>query len=268
VTALIFQGNLPIERIAANDRGLAYGDGLFETVLMDHGEPVLWGLHWQRLAEGARRLSIALPEEGIMLSAARELAGERRAVIKVILTRGESGRGYAPVSGPGTAIVSVHDAPHLRLVPIAVRWCHLQMSNQPVLAGIKHLNRLENVLARSEWTTDDYAEGLLCDGQGNVICATSANVFIHRKGRWSTPDLSCCGIAGVARQSLLQLDPAITVARISRDAVMKADAVFLCNSVRGMMEVNRIESNSLPASDAFRELKQRFISRHPAFATG
>jgi 4-amino-4-deoxychorismate lyase len=268
VTALIFTGNVPIERIAANDRGLAYGDGLFETMLMDHGEPVLWEQHWQRLAEGARRLSIALPEEGIMLSAARELAGERRAVIKIMLTRGESGRGYAPVSGPGTAIVSVHEAPHSRIQPIAVRWCRLQMAHQPVLAGIKHLNRLENVLARGEWSTDEYAEGLLCDGQGDLICATSANVFIHRDGRWSTPDLSRCGIDGVARQSLLQLEPAITVARISRDEVMQADAVFLCNSVRGMMEVNRIETNSLPASDAFRELKQRFLSRHPAFATG
>jgi 4-amino-4-deoxychorismate lyase len=135
------------------------------------------------------------------------------------------------------------------------------------LAGIKHLNRLENVLARAEWTTTDFADGLMCDGQGDVICATSANLFVHRDGRWVTPDLSHCGIDGVTRQWLLGLCPDALVGRISRDDVAGADAVFLCNSVRGMMEVNRIETIKLPASDAFRELKQRFIARHPAFAT-
>lgn len=267
MNALIFRGNEPIDHIAPNDRGLAYGDGLFETLLADQGELVWWDRHWQRLAAGALRLAIVLPEERVMKSAALELAQRRRAVIKIILTRGESGRGYAPVSAPGTAIVSVHPAPARRDAPVALRWCRTPIARQPALAGIKHLNRLENVLARSEWTTPDFADGLMCDGQGDVICATSANLFVYRDGRWVTPDLSHCGIDGVARQWLLGLCPDAVVGRISRDDVAGADAVFLCNSVRGMMEVNRIETIKLPASDAFRELQQRFIARHPAFAT-
>lgn len=267
MNALIFRGNEPIDRIAANDRGLAYGDGLFETLLADQGELVWWDRHWQRLAAGALRLAIELPEERVMKSAALELAQRRRAVIKIILTRGESGRGYAPVSAPGTAIVSVHPAPARRDAPIALRWCRTPIARQPALAGIKHLNRLENVLARSEWTTPAFADGLMCDGQGDVICATSANLFVFRDGRWVTPDLSHCGIDGVARQWLLGLCPDAVVGRVSRDDVAGAEAVFLCNSVRGMMEVDRIETIKLPASDAFRELQQRFIARHPAFAT-
>lgn len=267
MNAFIFRGNEPIERIAPNDRGLAYGDGLFETILADHGELIWWDAHWQRLSAGALRLAIALPDERVLKSAALELANQGRAVIKIILTRGESGRGYAPVAAPGTAIVSLHPAPAVQNAPVALRWCHIQMARQPALAGIKHLNRLENVLARSEWTTAEYADGLMCDGQGDVICATAANLFIFRGGRWRTPDLSQCGIAGVARQWLLESIPDAEVGRISRDDVTDADAVFLCNSVRGMMEVNRIETIKLPASYAFKELKNRFIARNPAFAT-
>ena len=267
MTALMFRGNEPIARIAANDRGLAYGDGLFETILADQGELVWWDRHWQRLSAGARRLAIALPDEQVMLSAARQLAGSQRRVVKIILSRGESSRGYAPVPGPGTAIVSAHPAPEPVNAPIALRWCHTPIARQPALAGLKHLNRLENVLARSEWTTADYADGLMCDEQGGVICATSANLFIYRSARWHTPDLSLCGIDGVARQWLLESLPDVLVGRISREQVMQADAVFLCNSVRGMMEVDRIETIKLPESGAFKELQKRFLACNPAFTT-
>jgi len=268
MNTLIFRGNEPIECISPGDRGLAYGDGLFETLLADQGELVWWGRHWQRLSAGALRLGLALPDGRVIESAALELAQRQRAVIKVILTRGESGRGYAPVSAPGTTIVSLHPAPAIQDAPIALRWCRTQIARQPALAGLKHLNRLENVLARSECTDTEFADGLMCDGQGDVICATSANLFVYRDGRWVTPDLSHCGIDGVARQWLLGSCPDAVVGRISRDDVAGADAVFLCNSVRGMMEVNRIETINLPASGAFKELRQRFLSCNPAFATG
>ncbi|MBP6534760.1 MAG: aminodeoxychorismate lyase [Arenimonas sp.] len=268
MNTLIFRGNEPIERIAPNDRGLAYGDGLFETMLADQGELVWWDRHWRRLSAGALRLAIELPDERVIKSAAMELAQRRRVVIKIILTRGESGRGYAPVSAPGTAIISAHPAPEPGIMPIALRWCRTQIARQPALAGIKHLNRLENVLARSEWASSDYADGLMCDGQGDVICATSANLFIYRNSRWRTPDLSHCGIDGVVRQWLLESVPDALAERVSREHVLQADAVFVCNSVRGMMEVNRIETINLPESGAFKELRQRFLACNPAFATG
>jgi 4-amino-4-deoxychorismate lyase len=108
----------------------------------------------------------------------------------------------------------------------------------------------------------------MCDGLGDVICATSVNLFIYRNGRWRTPDLSHCGIDGVARQWLLESVPDVLVERMSREDVLQADAVFVCNSVRGMMEVNRIENINLPECRAFKELQQRFLACNPAFATG
>jgi 4-amino-4-deoxychorismate lyase len=107
----------------------------------------------------------------------------------------------------------------------------------------------------------------MCDGQGDVICATSANLFIYRNGRWRTPDLSHCGIDGVARQWLLDSLPDVLVERMSRGDVLQADAVFVCNSVRGMMQVNRIETTNLPESGAFKELQHCFLACNPAFRT-
>ena len=98
----------------------------------------------------------------------------------------------------------MHHAPEILKSPVKVRWCQTTISQQPLLAGMKHLNRLENVLACSEWQPENYFEGLMCDLSGNVICATSANVFINLNNRWLTPDLTNSGINGVARNWFLE----------------------------------------------------------------
>lgn len=267
MSVLIFQGNTPVEQLSPLDRGLAYGDGLFETILIANGEFIWWSEHWQRLASGAQRLGINLPNEQLIQQAALQLAGTKRCVIKIIVTRGVGGRGYAPTAGCSSAIVSMHNAPEYLKSPMKVRWCQTNISQQPTLAGLKHLNRLENVLARSEWQSENYFEGLMCDLSGNVICATSANLFIHINNRWLTPCLSNSGINGVARQWFLENVGNIGVEQISPQDVEKADAVFLCNSVRGMMEVSQIEDMVLAKSTVFSELNQHFLNCNPAFST-
>ena len=267
MSVLLFLGNTPIDQLSPLDRGLAYGDGVFETVLAVNGELIWWPEHWRRLASGAQRLGIKLPSEQLIYQAALQLAELNRCVIKVILTRGVGGRGYAPIAGLASTIVSMYPAPEILKSPVKIRWCQTLVSQQPALAGLKHLNRLENVIARSEWQAKVFFEGLMSDLSGNVICATSANIFIYSKHRWLTPTLNNSGVCGLARQWLLDNSGDISIEPICRADVENADAVFLCNSVRGMMEVSHIESLALPKTSFFNELNMKFLNRNPAFST-
>jgi 4-amino-4-deoxychorismate lyase len=116
VSALLFRGNQAIAALSSHDRGLMYGDGLFESLRASQGNMPWWPAHWQRLSNGAQRLGITLPDESLIRKAALSLLSDAPAVLKIILTRGESGRGYLPGKGPATCIVSVHPlpAPHPR----------------------------------------------------------------------------------------------------------------------------------------------------------
>ena len=264
--ARVFRGEVEVLVLSPADRGLAYGDGLFETLLAVDGDMPWWHAHWRRLSAGAALLGIAPPGEALLRSAAEDMLGPGRQVLKLILTRGESGRGYLPGDGPPTSILSVHPAPAADAAPLALHWCGIRMARQPALAGLKHLNRLENVLARAECARAGHAEGLMCDEQGNVRCATAANVFALIDGIWHTPDTALGGVAGVARAQLLALEPAIRVAELSRAMLENAEAVFLSNAVRGMMAVDRIGETAFARSAAFDTLRQRFLAAHPAFA--
>jgi 4-amino-4-deoxychorismate lyase len=267
LSILLFNDNSPVEHLSPLDRGLAYGDGVFETILAVNGELIWWSEHWQRLISGAQRLGITSPSEQLIYQAALQLAGVKRCVIKVILTRGVGGRGYAPTAGSVSTIVSMHPAPEILKSPVKIRWCQTPISQQPALAGLKHLNRLENVVARSEWQDEVFFEGLMSDLSDNVICATSANLFIYSKQRWLTPSLNLSGICGLTRQWLLDNIGNISVEPICHSDVENADAIFLCNSVRGMMEVSHLESLALPKTSFFNEINMKFLNRNPAFLT-
>lgn len=266
MSTLIFRGNDRIQELSAQDRGLMYGDGLFETLRASDGELPWWSAHWQRLQKGADRLGLALPDESMILDAARELLDNQSQVLKIILTRGESGRGYLPVSGLPTCILSTHDLPLRMVEPLRLHWCTTPVAQQPVLAGMKHLNRLENVLARRECAETGQDEGLMVDVSGHVICATAANVFVYAGGQWHTPDLSRGGVAGIAREKLLTLLHGVRIGSVTRAQIESADAVFLCNAVRGIMVVGRIGSVSIPTHTALTALQRRFQAENPFFA--
>jgi 4-amino-4-deoxychorismate lyase len=140
------------------------------------------------------------------------------------------------------------DSAEPRVTDIAVRWCSLHLGRQPRLAGIKHLNRLENVLARAEWQDPAIREGLLCDDTNAVISGVTSNLFIVSAGVLQTPDLSHCGVAGVARSRILRgarkrgID--VEATRIPADAVIHADEVMLCNSVQGIWRVATLEDRT------------------------
>ena len=234
-------------RIDVDSRGLNYGDGLFETILIENGEPVWWGEHFARLRQGAQVLGMQLPDPDGLLGEIRELSqGHARAVLKLCLVRDGAGRGYAPsAAARSQRILSLHPAPLLPMAHyrdgIEVRWCVMQWAQQPRLAGIKHLNRMENLLARAESEQAGVTEGLDCDRSGQVVCATAANLFVQRRGKLSTPPLRESGIAGVCRDWLLSRMN-VEIRELYPLEILRADAVFLSNCVRGIVPVKRIET--------------------------
>lgn len=267
MNARMFAGGRRVDAIPVDDRGLAYGDGLFETMRAHRGGVPWFERHWTRLADGAARLRMALPDRALVESNLHELLADGGdGVVKLLLTRGSGGRGYGlPAGTEPTWILSRHPLPPAsRAEGLRLRWCGTHLAPQPLLAGLKHCNRLEQVLARAEWSGDDWDEGLVRDIDGNVISATSANLFALRDGCWQTPRVDRCGVAGVCRGWLLEA-AAAAEATLSVDDVERADAVVLCNAVRGILPVARLDDRAWPAHPAVRELLRRLAAAHPAF---
>ena len=246
-------------RVSALDRGLAYGDGLFETIHFDADRAPLWQRHMARLAEGCRRLRLEAPDAANLASeCARVSAGMARAVVRITLTRGVGARGYAAASGiTATRIVAAFAPPASRADWYArgmrVRLCATRLAAQPLLAGIKHLNRLEQVLARAEWEDPAIDEGLMCDHDGHVIGATAANLFAVIGGRLVTPPVDRCGVAGVMREELLARTP-VVVRNIDREELHEAEEVFLTNALRGIVPVTHLDDRRWPIGVRARQL--------------
>jgi len=259
----------PAQTLSVKDRGLAYGDGLFETIAVRAGQPSLLERHMQRLSNGCDRLAIPadLPLIREELSAFAAQLGE--GVMKLIVTRGDGQRGYAPSldaqprrilqGSPLPAYPSANAEEGISLFP-----CTTRLAEQPLLAGLKHLNRLEQVLARSEWQDVTYAEGLMRDGSGRIIEGVYSNLFLIKDRVLLTADLSRCGVAGVMRAELLEQARCLGIACEVRDIhdidLQQADEVFVCNSVYGIWPVRRFEQLSWPVGSLTRKLQRTALA--------
>jgi 4-amino-4-deoxychorismate lyase len=257
----------PASAVPVSDRGLLYGDGVFETVLVARGHPVLWREHLARLAEGCRRLGLESSDPGVL---AEELAavssGRDRCVVRLTLTRGEGARGYRPEATRNTRIVAAYPAPEVAetayLEGIAVRCCSTRLARQPRLAGIKHLNRLEQVLARAEWSDPHIAEGLMCDAGGLLIGATAANLFLVGAERVQTPRLDQAGVAGTCRAWIMQATDCIE-RELTLTDLERASEVFLASSVRGILPVVRIDDRGYHPGPVTRALMNALHRHEP-----
>ena len=248
----VLVNGVPESRLAVADRGLQYGDGLFETLAIRQGRPRFWDRHMTRLRDGCARLQIPAPDPVQMAEdAARLYAGIPNAVLKIIHTRGAGTRGYRPADSPvPTTIMQCLPDPdypaEFAKNGIPVRICRMRLAHNPVLAGIKHLNRLEQVLARSEWNDDAIPEGLMADLNGNLIEGTMSNVFLVQGGVLLTPDLARCGVAGIMREVLLELSAdngiASAVRDVTLDELRAADELFVCSSLAGIWPVVRCDA--------------------------
>lgn len=239
----------PAETVSADDRGLAYGDGLFETIRFVAGKAPLWARHMRRLTHGCERLRLPSPDpDRLRCEAQRVCGGMAHAVVRITLTRGIGERGYAmPATPRCTRIVAAFPMPSMAAATyvdgIRLHLCDTRLAEQPMLAGIKHLNRLEQVLARAEWSDPAIAEGLLCDMHGRAISAVSANLFAVVDGVPVTPSLERCGVAGVARAEVLDVLPQTQVRDLPLDDCLRASELFLTSSVRGILPVQAVGDN-------------------------
>lgn len=237
--------------IAAADRGLHYGDGLFETIAVIDGQLRLWDRHWQRLATGCQRLGITGVDHDVLRGEAHEVCnGVGRGVLKIIVTRGVGGRGYRPPrDAETTRIVAIYPWPDYPETywrqGVAMRTCTIRLGHNTALAGLKHLNRLEQVLARREWDDADIAEGVMLDVDDNVIAGTMTNLFLVESGRLLTPALTQCGVAGVMRGLIRAIAAQAGVTcretTVSLQGLLQADEVFVTNALAGIWPVRRID---------------------------
>lgn len=272
MTVRIFAGHQRVDAIAPDDRGLAYGDGLFETMRVHRGTVPWWDAHWARLQRGAGRLRLRLPEARQVREEAAALFADDSSddgdgVLKLIVTRGSGGRGYAPPPDmEPTWLLSRHALPPAAPAGgLRARWCETRLASQPLLAGIKHCNRLEQVLARAECVEAGTDDGLMQDDDGNAVAATSANLFVLRDGHWLTPMLDRCGVAGVCRAQLL-VPLQAREARLDVATVEAADAVFLCNAVRGILPLAGLGARTWLPHPAIAAARAALARLHPAFA--
>ncbi len=247
--------------LAASDRGLAYGDGLFSTIKVESGKLQLWDFHLQRLQLGAQRLFFPDVDWPLLSaevqSVAATLSDRAQAVIKIMLTRGSGGRGYSSkgCSQP-QRIISCHDFPdfyqHWRNEGIKVILCRQQLGINPQLAGLKTLNRLEQVLIKHELELQEAVEGIVCDSNGLVVEACTANIFIYLDNHWQTPKLDNCGVAGVKRRQVMesaaQAGVKVREADISVADLLNAQALCLSNALMGVVPVKQFQSHSYSSS--------------------
>ena len=251
---MIYVDGQPADSLPIDDRGLNYGDGLFETVALRQGEPQHWDLHYARLVDGAARLGIDCPASALLrqdVAAALPSPAPSRLVAKIILTRGSGGRGYAPpVPSHPRRIVRLSAWPEWPQshvgegIPLSL--CATPLGRNPVLAGLKHLNRLEQVLASRELAAVGAVEGLMFDDLARLIEGTRTNVFLVAGRELLTPRLDQCGIAGVMRTIIMDLARSlslhVTETRVERSLLYSANELFVCNSLIGIWPAREILS--------------------------
>lgn len=232
--------------VAPDDRGLAYGDGVFETVAVVAGQPALWPAHRRRLERGCERLGFAPPARAVLDREVEAFAGGADGVIKLIVTRGSGGRGYQPPMTPQPRVLAHRTSlptrpPHWWQSGVRVIACRTCLADQPALAGIKHLNRLEQVVARTEWRDSEIAEGLMADAVGRVVEGTVTNLFARFGRELRTPPLMRQGVAGIMRRRVIAEAGALgltpRVGAISWGELENADELWLTNSLVGLWPV-------------------------------
>ena len=248
------------QAISPFDRGFAYGDGVFRTIKMQGGLPEHWPQHYQKLVADCAAINIVCPSAELLMSDIAQLFADdaktekQAAVAKIIITRGEGNRGYTPppITAPMRVVLksAMPDYPASRFSDgVHLTVCETRLAAQPLLAGVKTLNRLENVLARMEWNDQEIAEGIMLDMQGNVIECTAANIFARFGDTLITPSLDQCGIAGITRQRIIELASTLNLKTAIETFDLKklyaADEVIVCSSLYGAFQVKTVQVKSI-----------------------
>ena len=262
----------PIDTVSVQDRALHYGDGFFTTLLVADECLFNWSAHWRRLRRSAERLQFSALDESQLLQQITQAVVQFDAsfsttkVVKLFVSRGESGRGYAiPRQALPLVFVQVSVAPiqiectqqtvtktqQLNFPPpmaLQLAFCQTQVSIQMQLAGIKHLNRLDSVLAQTEVRQKQHQEGIMLNALGHVICGTQSNLFMIKAQTIITPKLHLSGVEGTTRYQLKQLVAGLGLrwqeTDICLEQLQQADELFLSNAIRGIMPIQQLEEST------------------------
>jgi len=254
------------EGVSPMDRGLHFGDGLFETIACNRGRPRFLALHLERLALGCARLQIQLPDPVEVATEVLELARDvDRAIVKVLVTRGVAvARGYgAAGTETATRITIRYPWPHEDAAGlhdgVKVRTLSARLGENPLLAGLKHCNRLEQVVARAEWADSDISEGILFSSSGNLVSGTMSNVFIVQDSCLLTPRVDLCGVAGVMRRVVMSEAQRAGIPTreyvLRAEDLRRADEVFLTNARIGIWPVRVLDGRVLTPGPVTRRLQ-------------
>jgi 4-amino-4-deoxychorismate lyase len=257
----------PAAAVSPLDRGLHYGDGLFETIACLKARPRFLARHLARLAHGCGRLGMEFPDrEALEREILGVAAGTERAIVKVLLTRGAAtARGYA-IEGSETPTRVVlryafaAEDPTMALAGVRVRIASLRLGENPALAGLKHLNRLEQVLARREWNDLGIAEALMYSASGRLVSGVMSNVFLVEGLHLRTPRLDRCGVAGVMRAAVIDAARAQGIAveegALDSEDVARAPEAFLTSALIGVRPVRELDGRALTVGEVTRAIQQ------------
>lgn len=242
----------------STDRSFHYGDGLFTTIRVKDGKVMLWDLHLQRLVEGATRLLIHAFDADELTAKVQQAVSLPNQVIKVLISRGLAGRGYSPqgIESPCCYIstAALPDYSAWRQQGIRLGVADFKLAQQPALAGLKHNNRLEQVLIKAELTQTDADELVVLDQSGAVIEVSAANLMFCKEGLWFTPTLDQAGVNGVMRQHLMA-QRAVAEGRYCLADLQQADALLICNALMGVVPVKQFAGKTKNI-----ELVRQFVS--------
>ncbi len=244
MSSVVLINGKKISKISVFDRGVQFGDGIFETCLIKRHRLLSWSRHFSRLNKGCSKLKINQVDESLWIkdiTKALSISKLENAVVKIILSRGESMRGYG-FSGDivPTRIVIVSSLSKLP-EKYSLSLCDSGYATNRLLSEIKHCNRLEQVLARVNMSTQ---ECIMLDDNGYVISVTQGNIFAVNGDVILTPSLDECGIEGTVRSAIFDLaeslDLRVEVSSLSVQELLEADEVFISNSIIGIKAVNKI----------------------------
>lgn len=254
------------EYITVNDRGFQYGDGLFETIQILAEQPVFLTQHLQRLTDGCAKLGIPAPDSKELKNEITKVCKNQSAsVLKIIISRGIGGRGYQqPENIIPTRVISLHPFPHYPQnfyeTGVNACLCKTPLGLNPILAGLKHINRLEQILARAEWNSNSgIQEGIMLDFNNRVIEGTMTNLFYVKNDIVYTADLTYSGVKGIIRSILIKLlmenNRQVVEHNFDKATLSTADEVFVCNSIIGIWPVKKIDSTHYRVGEITRQLQ-------------
>jgi 4-amino-4-deoxychorismate lyase len=262
----------PVSSLPLPDRGLDFGDGLFETILLHQGRPLLLDLHLQRLQRGLEALHFpsclpAIEQRLREAGAAVAELGWGWVALRATVTRGAGPRGYAPPAAPQPRILlratALENDPLQMSAPVSLALATIRCGTQPALAGLKHLNRLEQVLAAAEAAAKGMDDALLLNQAGDLVSVSSGNIFLLSDGVLLTPPLDSCGIAGTRRRFIVQrLAPAcgleVRETRLTPPQLEQCDEAFYSNSLVGLRPIGRFGDYSWQSHGVCQSLFEQY----------